>query len=98
MEEKIRKMSVTDLSMWLDENGIQSTYCEQFEGALAMLYTYYGSCFKPGILSFLENEIDGEAFCELSETDIKAIIKPLGIVKRIIRLQKSIINSVRCHI
>ncbi len=40
----------------------------------------------------LENEIDGETFCELSEADIKAIVKPLGIVKKIIRLQKSIVH------
>ena len=35
-----------------------------------------------------DNEIDGPAFCELTEEEIKQMVKPLGVVKRIIRLQK----------
>lgn len=42
----------------------------------------------------LENEIDGVIFCELSEADIKAIVKPLGIVKKIVRLQKNTVYPV----
>ena len=35
-----------------------------------------------------ENEIDGSAFMDLTEADIKQLIKPLGAVKKILRLQK----------
>ena len=41
---------------------------------------------------FLEDQIDGEAFCELTEEDVKAIVKPLGVVKRITRLLKSAVQ------
>ena len=41
-----------------------------------------------------DNKIDGIAFSELSEDEVKAIVKPLGVVKKIIRLQKSAIVSV----
>ena len=30
--EKLKKMSVIDLSMWLKESGVQDCYCELFEG------------------------------------------------------------------
>ena len=42
----------------------------------------------------LENEVDGMAFFDLSEGDIKAMIKPLGIVKKLIRLKKYITHDV----
>ena len=37
-----------------------------------------------------ENEIDGASFLELTETDIKEIVKPLGIVKKILRLKRKV--------
>ena len=36
---------------------------------------------------FADNVIDGESFLELSEDDIKEIVKPIGIVKKILKLQ-----------
>lgn len=42
------------------------------------------------ISAFLkDNEIDGPTFCELTEEEIKQLVQPLGVVKKIIRLQKS---------
>lgn len=38
---------------------------------------------------FSENEVDGEAFFELTEADIMTITKAVGVVKRIVRLQRS---------
>ena len=32
----------------------------------------------------VENEIDGQCFLELTETDVKELVKPLGVVKKII--------------
>ena len=43
-----------------------------------MYYIYYNT----------ENEIDGAAFFDLTENDVKEMIKPLGQVKKIIRIQK----------
>ena len=33
---------------------------------------------SPCVIAFPDNEIDGVAFCDLTEDDIKAIIKPIG--------------------
>ncbi len=45
-------------------------------------------------MSFItENQIDGESFLELTESDIKELVKPLGVVKKIIRL----VREVRSH-
>jgi hypothetical protein len=35
--------------------------------------------------------IDGESFMELTEVDIKELVKPLGVVKKIIRLLREVI-------
>ena len=37
-----------------------------------------------------ENEIDGAAFVDLTEADIKSMVSKLGIVKKICRLQASV--------
>lgn len=42
----------------------------------------------------IDDQIDGAAFTELTEGEVKAIVKPLGVVKKILRLQKSIVQSV----
>lgn len=43
------------------------------------------------VFFYAENKIDGESFLELSEEDIKTMVKPLGIVKKILRLQKPLL-------
>ena len=51
------------------------------------------TCFSP---SFdLDNEIGGYSFSDLTESDFKSMIKPLGVVKKLLRLQKSIVSCVR---
>lgn len=45
---------------------------------------------SPIAIFYVDNEIDGTAFGELTEDDVKTIIKPLGVVKKIMRLQRSI--------
>ena len=45
-----------------------------------------------------ENQIDGKSFLELSEPDIKEIVKPIGVVKKIMKLQnkfKAAVVSIR---
>ena len=41
-----------------------------------------------------DNDIDGEVFCELTEEEVKELVKPLGVVKKIVRLQKSVAHPV----
>lgn len=38
----------------------------------------------------LENQIDGLAFIDLSENDIRQMIKPIGCVLKILRLKSSV--------
>ena len=40
-------------------------------------------------LTFPDEQIDGAAFMELSESDVKSLVKPLGQVKKIVRLVNS---------
>ena len=45
------------------------------------------TCLHDYLLLYLvENYIDGAEFCYLSEKDVRDIIKPIGIVKKILRL------------
>lgn len=34
------------------------------------------------------------AFCELTEPDMKSIVKKIGMIKQILRLQQSVMESV----
>lgn len=42
------------------------------------------------VIQHIANEIDGRDFLELTENDVKELVKPLGQVKKIIRLQKTL--------
>lgn len=44
-----------------------------------------------------DNEIDGEAFLDLTEGDVKEIVKPLGQVKKIMRLQTALKVKAKQH-
>ena len=83
------KLSSLELSTWLQEEGVDLTYCEIFEGR------YHNLLWHDPVSLYcllLDNEIDGPAFIELTENDIKTMIKPLGVVKKILRLQKSVVR------
>ncbi len=43
---------------------------------------------------YLENEIDGESFLELTESDVQKLVKSLGVVKKISKL----INSLQIQV
>lgn len=38
----------------------------------------------------VENEIDGQCFIELKESELKELVKPLGVVKKILRIQQQV--------
>lgn len=42
----------------------------------------------------LDNYIDGEAFSSLTEQDIKEIVPPIGLVKKILKLRQVSFNIV----
>ena len=44
----------------------------------------------------IDNEIDGECFIELSDAEVKELIKPLGIAKKVIRIIKEVSNLCSC--
>lgn len=39
---------------------------------------------------FTENQVDGESFLELAESDVKELVKPLGVVKKIVKLLREV--------
>lgn len=41
----------------------------------------------------VENEVDGESFLDLAESDITEMVSKIGLVKRIRRLQTKVILS-----
>ena len=48
-------------------------------------------------LNFVENNIDGEAFLELTETEVKSLVSKLGTAKKILRLQASMVHLYLKH-
>ena len=38
----------------------------------------------------LENQINGESFLELTESDVKEMVKPIGVVKEVVKLQRKV--------
>ena len=50
---------------------------------VALLWTYCGT-----LISYLDNYIDGEAFISLTEQDIKGMVAPIGLVKKILKLRQ----------
>lgn len=78
---------------FLEENGVPAEIAERFEGefavylflkhALKLFGMFFSLC-----LNITEEDIDGAAFLELSEADIKSMVPKLGMVKKIARLQK----------
>lgn len=43
-----------------------------------------------GYFLLSENQIDGESVLELTETDVKEMVKPIGIVKKVVKLQREV--------
>ena len=47
--------------------------------------------------TFLEEEVDGQAFMDLTEDDIKSLGKKIGVIKKLCRLQKSVSCLINVH-
>ena len=43
------------------------------------------------LLIYADNDIDGEAFLELTESEVKALVPKLGTAKKVLRLQASMV-------
>lgn len=37
-----------------------------------------------------ENQVDGESFLELREADVKEMVKPIGVVKKVMKLLRKV--------
>ena len=46
----------------------------------------------------LDESVDGAALLDLSEDDVKIMVKPLGHVKRVLRLISSVKTKVITHV
>ena len=42
---------------------------------------------------FIENYVDGTEFVSLTESEVKAMVPPIGLVKKIMRLSSKVCSS-----
>ena len=62
----------------------------QFHYALCILCTF-PTANEIILLHHLDNEVDGESFMDLSESDLKEMIpNKMGVVKKILKLQQEV--------
>ena len=78
-----KKLSVAELSHFLTEKGIPATFCKAFEGTAKQKHVHicHFVCF---FLS--ENFVNGRAFLRLSQVDVKKMVPPIGLAKKICSL------------
>lgn len=85
----LEAMSATEVSAWMNRQGIPQKYCDIFEGTLIkckrLWYVQVVSCIP-------ENYIDGTEFIDLTEDVVKSLVPPIGLVKKIMKLR----SKVRC--
>lgn len=76
-------MSVEDVVAFLGSHGIPGRFCEAFEGNA----TVRGSVgFFHNLCLLSDNYIDGAEFLTLTESEVKAIIPPIGLARKVMRL------------
>lgn len=73
-----------EVAMFLKDNGIGSDVCDAFESKSQYAHVV---TIVHAMMFFLANEIDGQAFVDLSESDVKTMTSKLGLVKKIMRLK-----------
>lgn len=49
-------------------------------------------------MTYADNDIDWEAFLELTESEVKSLVPKLGTAKRILRLQSSVVCLTLCSL
>ena len=45
---------------------------------------------------FIDESVDGAAFLDLTEKDVKTMVKPLGHIKRVLRLISTLKSKASC--
>ena len=88
----ISSYSVESLGDFLTENGIPHDFVSAFEGKSEFpeLCVTCHLVLPSTISSDSDNQIDGETFLELTEADVKEMVKPIGIVKKIMKVQREV--------
>ena len=78
--------SVEEVANWLKDHGISEAIASTFEGK-----SFIGKLqFIDFLILLIENEVVGNGFLEFTEEDIRKLVKPRGIVKKISKLLKSL--------
>ena len=83
------KMTKKDVSTYLEKKGVPDVYCKAFEGMLSIADTQRILNLYP---FYIENYVDGCAFMMLSEKDVRELVPPTGLIKKIM----SFIPKVSC--
>ena len=83
-------MTKKDVSTYLEKKGVPIAYCKVLEG-MQSIYSSYWHCQI--FISFIENYVDGCAFMMLSESNVRELVPPIGLIKKIM----SFIPRVSCH-
>ena len=79
MKEKIKLMSVDDLSDYLSlEVGLPLQYCDVLEGTLCVVCVAH--------IHIAKNYVDGKVLLSLTKSDQLEMITPIGLVKIIVSL------------
>ena len=97
MEELFSTYDVEEVGDYLKEKGIPDDIVACFKGGKSFWYSSWR--INVMLLMFVEHQLDGQSFLDLSELDIKGIVKPLGVVKKLLRLQKEVSGKLlRCSL
>lgn len=89
-------MDVLEFSMWLKDKGISPRICDIFEGTRQARAGHWSlarettTLYQLFLVIYTENEIDRESFLDMNEADFKAMVKPLGVVKKLVRLRAEV--------
>lgn len=95
----VATLSVEEMSALLENEGLPVSVADTFEGersfflVLNIITVFFNTnwfMYNKLVIQHIANEIDGRDFLELTENDVKELVKPLGQVKKIIRLQKTL--------
>ena len=87
-EERIKLLSITELSLELQNEGLSASAADTFVTS-ALWFAVHRALYKHKLSNSQQKmRLMERFFFELKEDDVKAIIKPLGIVKKIMKIQK----------
>ena len=89
-------MTSEELSDWLLEQGIPDKYCKVFE-SMKLWFLFMHPCICLVRLPFsIDNYVDGKEFISLTYEEVKGMVPPLGLAKKVLRLIPKVSMCVVC--